>query len=235
MGTSLTNGNGECRLTTSDREMPAARPLASRHSAIVNRRPVRDLPSSSDSQEVRPMLRRLVLATAMVLLPALLFAQAERKDFQVAQDVSTQVLRYTRFTVFDDVNIAADHGVVTLSGRVTMPYKADDLARIAGRVAGVTQVKNEIKVLPVSPFDDDLRYRIARAIYGNPAFWQYAAMANPPIHIVVENGHVTLTGVVNNNVERMMAQSIASSSVAFSVSNKLRTDAEAKADLEKLN
>jgi osmotically-inducible protein OsmY len=145
------------------------------------------------------------------------------------------VLRDTRFTVFDDVSVSADQGVVTLTGRVTMPYKADDLGRIAGRVAGVTQVKNEIKVLPTSLFDDDLRYRIARAIYNNPGFWQYAAMVNPPIHIVVENGHVTLTGVVNSNVERMLAQSIASSSMAFSVKNNLKTDAEMKAEAEKLN
>jgi hyperosmotically inducible periplasmic protein len=181
------------------------------------------------------MLRRLILAAAIVLLPVLVFAQTERKDFQVARDVSKEVLRYTRFTVFDDVGIAADQGVVTLTGRVTMPFKADDIGRLAGRVSGVTQVRNEIKVLPTSPFDDELRYRIARALYGNPTFWQYAAMTNPPIHIVVENGHVTLTGVVNSNVERMVAQSIASSSLAFSVSNKLKTDAEMKTDLEKLD
>jgi hyperosmotically inducible periplasmic protein len=181
------------------------------------------------------MSRRLVLAAAFVLLPAFLFAQPERKDFQVIKDVSREVNRYTRFTVFDDISVAADNGVVTLTGRVTMPYKADDLGRIAGKVAGVTQVKNEIQVLPTSPFDDELRYRIARAIYNNPSFWQYAAMVNPPIHILVEGGHVTLTGVVNSNVERMLAYSIASSSLAFSVKNKLKTDAEMKADLEKLN
>ncbi len=182
------------------------------------------------------MLRRLVLVAAVVaLLPSLVFAQPERKNFQVVQDVAREVNRYTRFTVFDDVSVAADHGVVTLTGKVTMPYKADDLGRIVKRVSGVTQVKNQITVLPTSLFDEDLRYRIARAIYNNPGFWQYAAMVNPPIHILVENGHVTLTGVVNNNVERMMAQSIASSSLAFSVSNKLKTDAEAKADMEKLN
>lgn len=182
------------------------------------------------------MLRRLVFAvTATVLLPGLLFAQAERKSFQIAKDVAQQVNRYPRFSVFDDVGVEVDHGVVTLTGKVTMPYKAKDIERITGKVAGVTQVRNEIKVLPVSLFDDDLRYWIARRIYNNPGFWQYAAMANPPIHILVENGHVTLTGVVNNNVERMLAQSIASSSSAFSVSNKLKTDAEAKADLEKLN
>jgi hyperosmotically inducible protein len=182
------------------------------------------------------MLRRLSVAVAvMVLVPGLLFAQVERKNLQVFKDVADQVNRYARFTVFDDVGVSVDQGVVTLTGKVTMPYKAEDLGKIVARVKGVSAVKNELKVLPVSFFDEDLRYRIARGIYGNPGFWQYAAMANPPIHIVVENGHVTLTGVVNNNVERMLAQTIASSSSAFSVSNKLKTDAEAKADMEKLN
>ena len=125
--------------------------------------------------------------------------------------------------------------MVTLTGKVTMPYKADDLGRIARRVSGVTQVKNEITVLPTSLFDEDLRYRIARAIYNNPGFWQYAAMVNPPIHILVENGHVTLTGVVNNNVERMMAQSIASSSLAFSVQQQAEDGRRSEGGLEKLN
>jgi osmotically-inducible protein OsmY len=182
------------------------------------------------------MLRKLVFsAAAVLLLPALLSAQPERKNYQVVKDVAKEVNRYSRFSVFDDVSVAANQGVVTLTGKVTMPFKAEDIGRIASRVTGVTQVRNEITVLPVSIFDEDLRYRIARAIYNNPGFWQYASMVNPPIHIVVENGHVTLTGVVNSNVERVLAQSIASSSMAFSVSNKLKTDAEAKADLEKLN
>jgi hyperosmotically inducible protein len=96
-------------------------------------------------------------------------------------------------------------------------------------------VRNQIEVLPVSQFDDSLRLQIARAIYGNPAFWQYAAMTNPPIHIVVEHGRVTLTGVVNNEVERALARSLASSSVAFSVGSELKTDAEMNALLEKVH
>jgi len=89
-------------------------------------------------------------------------------------------------------------------------------------------------VLPVSSWDDELRFRIARAIYGNSSFWTYGAMANPPIHIVVENGRVTLEGVVNSNVDRMIARSIASSFGAFSVTNNLKTDAEISAELERL-
>jgi hyperosmotically inducible protein len=85
----------------------------------------------------------------------------------------------------------------------------------------------------VSRFDDELRYRVARAIYGSSAFWHYASMANPPIHIVVENGRVRLTGVVASDVERMLARSLATSFNAFSVTNDLRTDAEMKALLDR--
>src|SRR5688500_8338780 len=91
----------------------------------------------------------------------------ERKDLQVFQDVAKQVNRYFNFTVFDTVSASIDNGVVTLTGKVTMPYKVDDLTRRVSRVAGVTSVVNQIEVLPVSRFDDELRLRIARAIYGN--------------------------------------------------------------------
>jgi hyperosmotically inducible periplasmic protein len=158
----------------------------------------------------------------------------ERANYDVFKDVSSQVNRYTNFTVFDDVAASVNEGVVTLTGRVTMPYKRQDLERRVARINGVNRVENKIEVLPVSQFDDELRYRIARAIYGNPTFWHYAAMANPPIHIVVERGHVTLSGVVNSNVERALARSLATGFGEFSVKNELKTDAEVNADLEKL-
>ena len=71
-------------------------------------------------------------------------------------------------------------------------------------------------------------------VYGNPAFRPFASMVNPPIHIIVERGRVTLEGVVNNNVDRQIANSIASQVLAFEVKNELRTTQEAQAELEKL-
>jgi hyperosmotically inducible protein len=159
---------------------------------------------------------------------------ADREDLQIFQDVSQQVLRYPHFTIFDSISANVEDGVVTLTGKVTMPYKRDAFATRVGRINGVREVRNEITVLPVSQWDDELRFRIARAIYGNSNFWNYGAMANPPIHIVVENGRVTLEGVVNSNVDRMVARSIASSFGAFSVTNNLKTDAEVTAQLERL-
>jgi hyperosmotically inducible periplasmic protein len=190
------------------------------------------------SSTARNMLRHVAIAAFVVsLLPVAVFAQAapvDRRDAAIFKDVAKQVSGYTRFTVFDDIQASVTQGVVCLYGKVTMPYKRDDIGRRVAGIAGVRQVVNKIAVLPVSQFDDDLRYQIARAIYGNPSFWHYASMVNPPIHIVVENGRVTLTGVVNNDVEKMLARSLATGSNAFSVQSLLKTDAEARADLEKV-
>jgi len=176
-----------------------------------------------------------VAATVIVLFAMSASAwAAQREDLQIFRDLSQQVMRYPNFTIFDSINAQVEDGVVTLTGRVTMPYKRDDIAERIARVDGVRQVRNEVTVLPVSQFDDELRFRIARAIYGNSNFWTYGAMANPPIHIIVENGRVTLEGVVNSNVDRMLARSIASSFGAFSVTNNLKTDAEVTKDLERI-
>ena len=178
-----------------------------------------------------------MLLTVALTMPAMAAQGSviERPNYDVFKDVSSQVNRYTNFTVFDDVAASVNEGVVTLTGRVTMPYKRQDLERRVANISGVRQVQNKIVVLPVSQFDDELRYRIARAIYGNPTFWHYAAMANPPIHIVVERGHVTLSGVVFSNVERALARSLATGFGEFSVKNELKTDAEMKDLLEKMN
>ena len=174
-------------------------------------------------------------ATVIVMLAMSAPAWAQgREDLQLFRNISRQVLQYPNFTVFDSVNVEVEDGVVLLSGKVTMPYKVKDIEERVARVNGVTQVQNTITVLPVSGYDDDLRFRISRAIYGNSNFWTYGAMVNPPIHIIVENGHVTLEGVVNSNIDRMLARSLASSFGSFSITNNLKTDAEVEQDLEKL-
>ena len=182
------------------------------------------------------MLKKLTMMAAGLVLMANVALAASidtRKDFQVLKDVATSVERYTRFTIFDDVSASVKDGVVTLTGKVTMPFKRDDIEKRVAKVNGVITVRDEITVLPVSQFDDELRYRIARSIYGHSNFWNYAIMANPPIHIVVERGRVTLTGVVGSNVDRMLARSLASQFGAFSVTNDLKTDAEMREALEK--
>ena len=180
------------------------------------------------------MWNKVLVAAACVMALVSPASAEQRKDLQVFHDISEQVNRYTQFTIFDNVDADVTSGRVVLTGAVTMPYKKDDIERRVRGVAGVESVDNRIDVLPVSVFDDELRYRIARAIYGNSAFWNYAAMANPPIHIMVKGGRVTLVGVVNSNVERMLARSLASGFGEFDVKNALKTDAELREEFERI-
>jgi hyperosmotically inducible periplasmic protein len=184
------------------------------------------------------MVRRLCgIVAALALCGSVAAAAADsrhRKDFQVYQDVAASINHYSQFTIFDDVNAAVRDGVVTLTGDVTMPDKRSDIARRVAKVDGVEDVVNQIKVLPASMTDDSLRYRIARAIYGDPNFWNYGIGPNPPIHIIVDHSHVTLTGVVDNETDRTIARSLAYQFPAESVTNDLETNAEVKDRLERI-
>lgn len=171
------------------------------------------------------MKARLIVALAIASLALANSAAAQaRPDQRLAGEIAAQVRSYPQFTIFDDVSGRVDDGVVVLTGRVTMPYKKSDIERRVAALTGVRELRSEIAVLPVSIYDDDLRRRVARAIYGNPSFWSYAAMANPPIHIIVEHGRVRLTGVVNSHVERVLARSLATGLGELAVVNELRTD-----------
>jgi hyperosmotically inducible protein len=144
-------------------------------------------------------------------------------DEVIAQAVATKLQRYVFFSIFDDADVSVDGGVVTLTGRVTMPYKAEAFVDLAAHVTGVQEVRNEVRTLPVSRFDDQIRYAVARRIYGDDLFVRSATQLNPPVHIVVEHGAVTLTGVVGSEVERRKAEVIARSTFSvMSVTNKLR-------------
>ncbi len=152
---------------------------------------------------------------------------------QVLEAAVNEIDRYSRYTIFDFVSVSYDAGVLTLSGKVTMPFKRTDIERRVERIEGVERVVNRIEVLPVSQFDEDLRRGIARAIYGNSSFWEYAAMTNPPIHVIVEGGRVTLAGVVRSEVEKHLARSLVTSFGAFSITNELITEAEWRRSLQR--
>ena len=172
--------------------------------------------------------RIFTLALAIVLASAPPLPAQAAPDASIADNAIRSLNSYSRLTVFDDVNVYVDNGTVTLRGRVTMPVKKEDIARRVGALEGVRAVRNEIAVLPASVHDDALRKKISRAIYGNSAFWRFAALPNPPIHIVVENGRVTLTGIVPGEVDRALAGSLATGHGEISVVNELRTDAESR-------
>lgn len=161
------------------------------------------------------------------LLVGLLAAQpaaAQLSDVQLGGRVVAAVQRCPTFGIFDDVTIGVNDRNVTINGWVTDASKRDDIARRAGRVDGVRSLTNALVVLPMTEADVRLRLRIARAIYGNALFWRYGSSSNPPIHIIVNRGHVTLAGAVSDETEKSFAYALSHVPGALSVTNHLRVD-----------
>jgi len=147
----------------------------------------------------------------------------------IKRDVENAVLGYSRCTVFDAVGVEVRDGVVTLRGSVKEPYRKNDIQSRVARIAGVRAVRNEIAVQPLSFNDDRLRAELFRKIYGGDVLVN-ASLADPPVRIVVTNGHVTLLGYVNSLVERQQVGALARGTLAFGVDNQLRLASERNGD-----
>lgn len=126
-------------------------------------------------------------------------------DSELAAKVTHEIRMYPHYTIWDNINFRVTNGNVDLLGEVSQPYKKSDLRNIIARLPGVKSVDNDLKVLPLSNMDDRLRVQVARAIFRDPALSRYAMGALPSIHIIVDNGHVTLEGVVGNQMEKNIA------------------------------
>ena len=87
-----------------------------------------------------------------------------------------------------------------LAGAVTETRKSADIVERIAKVKGVQAIDNRLVILPASESDDRLRVVIATAIYRDEAFTHYS-MVDPPVHVIVNNGHVTLVGFVRSQIE----------------------------------
>ncbi len=144
---------------------------------------------------------------------------------QQLQQVLADKLRYDRVgygIAFNALALNVQNGVVTVGGDVRDYASRDSAIATIETTPGVKDVIDNINVLPASPMDDDLRLRLARAIYGNSVLSKYATDPQKPIRIVVDNGHVTLYGVVDSQMDKQVAEVQAKSVPnVFSVENKL--------------
>ena len=114
----------------------------------------------------------------------------------------------TFYGIFDYVGGWVEDGVVALTGYVTHEYKAIQMVELVSRVEGVKEIQNQVEVLPVSTLDNSLRLSLATNIYGNPQFWNDATRLVPSVHIIVDNLHVTLSGVVLSEVAKRVAEAV---------------------------
>jgi hyperosmotically inducible protein len=168
------------------------------------------------------------LAAALLLAASFAVAAPEVSAQPTSKSIRKALLTLPYYGVFDNLayNVAAD-GTVTLFGQVVHPSTKDDAENRVGRIAGVRRVVNEIEVLPLSPSDDAIRRSAYRTIFDTGGLYRYAMGANPSLHIVVNHGHLTLEGVVANELDRRLAYAAARSVPgAFTVTNNLSTDKE---------
>jgi hyperosmotically inducible protein len=170
---------------------------------------------------MKPKILSLALALGLALSTAPIFARAPQGDLGDAVRHELVMLPY--YNIFDDLGYQVDGGTVILTGDVTQPVLKSDAENVVKRIPGVTSVVNNIRVLPLSPFDNQTRRAVYRSVFGYASLYRYAMGAQPSIHIIVDNGHVTLKGVVDNEGDKNLAY-IRANGVpgVFSVTNELR-------------
>ena len=151
---------------------------------------------------------------------------SSRSESRIAREVRHELVMLPYYGVFDNLAYRVDGNTVTLMGQVARPTLKSDAENVVKRIEGVERVNNEIQVLPLSPNDDRIRRDVYRAIYGHSALsTRYGFAAVPSIHIIVNNGNVTLEGVVANEGDKNIAN-IQANGVpgVFSVTNNLRVE-----------
>ena len=146
---------------------------------------------------------------------------------RITREVRHELVMLPYYGVFDNLAYRVDGTTVTLMGQVTKPTLKNDAGNVVKGIEGVERVDNKIQVLPLSSMDDGLRLAEYRAIYGTPGLDRYAMQAVPPIHIIVDNGKVTLEGVVATQSDKDLAGVRANTvNGVFSVANNLRLESD---------
>lgn len=193
-------------------------------------------------QIIRPITSKLpsialtitMLLTLNVAVSAAARANQAPRDSQAYQawlttEVRHQLVMLPYYSVFDNLEYKVDGNKVTLLGEVTQPTLKSDAAAAVKSIEGVAAVDNQIKVLPLSSMDDSTRRAEYRAIYSFPSLQMYSMRAVPPIHIIVDHGHVTLEGVVATQADKNAAGVRANGvSGVFSVTNNLQVEKSGK-------
>jgi len=150
-------------------------------------------------------------------------ARPNANESRIAKEVRHELLMLPYYSLFDDLEFQVNGSEVTLLGSVANPVNKPDAEKAVKQIEGVEKVNNQIRVLPPLRMDDEIRARTAREIFSTAGLSRYAWSAVPSIHIIVDRGHVTLKGVVDNEMDKNLA-GIAANRVpgVFSVENELQ-------------
>lgn len=147
----------------------------------------------------------LALAVALTLTATAAAKSFSDQDTGLTKEIRKELLTLPYYGVYDNLAFKVEGDTVTLFGQVTRPSTRKDAERRVAKIEGVERVINNIKVLPVSSFDDSIRVRTLRAISRAGSLYRYFQGANPSIHIIVDHGNVSLEGVVSSKGDSNLA------------------------------
>src|SRR6266550_655331 len=169
----------------------------------------------------------LLIGIASVGVLAVPQSGSRVNDAQLAKRVRHELLMLPYYGVFDNLAYNINGSTVTLYGQVVRPTTRSSAERVVKKLPGVARVVNNINVLPLSSFDDQIRAATYRSIARTGGLYRYLMGANPSLHIVVDRGHITLEGVVSGKGDKTLAYMAARRVPGvFSVTNNLRVQGE---------
>lgn len=193
-------------------------------------------------------MRRDLLILILVLFGSGVLVGQSVPQRQQQLAIEHELGRLPTYGVFDFIAFGYDRGKVTLEGYAYQGGLKSHAARAVQRVSGVDEVDNNIELLPASSNDDRIRWATFYKIYNDSFLSRYSPggeigaryelyrsrrfpgmqpFGTYPIHIIVKNGRTTLMGIVDNQMDKQMAEFRAREvSGAFSVDNELIVDSE---------
>jgi hypothetical protein len=141
----------------------------------------------------------------------------------IAGQVAKKILRLPRYEVFDHIGFTVEGSTVTLTGKVRNAINKSDAEGTVKRIPGVRSVINNIEVLPLASFDEQIRRNLYRSLSNTGGLSRYLWPVNPPVRLIVERGRITLEGTVSNrgdyNTMNIIASGVPGS---FGVTNNLK-------------
>jgi hyperosmotically inducible protein len=175
-----------------------------------------------EEQKQSPAVNNATSATPVIPGYSVTDTSTNKGEARISKEVRHELLMLPRYTLFDDLRYRVNGYTVELLGDVINPTLKGDAENAVKRIEGVEQVVNHINILPPSPNDDRIRRQIARAVFEADGLSRYGWEAAPSIHVIVNGGHVKLTGVVDSTGDKNLA-GIRANQVpgVFSVQNDL--------------
>lgn len=140
----------------------------------------------------------------------------------IEQQVFKKILRLPYYEVFDNIKYSVNGGTVTLFGKVRNATNRKSAERVVEDIPGVTNVVNNIDVLPLGGFDESIRRNLYGTLANRGGLYRYLNTVNPSVRLIVERGNITLEGYVANrgdyNLMNILARSVP---MSFGVTNNL--------------